>query len=146
MCNLPAYLTFTVAVIVAWVGFQQYLLAREKFKLDLFEKRFAVYKATQKFLVSLGSSEFGYDNTVQFLRDTQDAVFLFDQEIVDYLDTLYKKANTAIGVKFKYQHLPVGSERSVLCDQEMHLRLELGNELIRLKDVFAPYLKFKVWK
>ena len=50
MTNLPSYLTAIVAVMVAWIARQQYLLARENFMLDLFEKRFGVYKAAQKFL------------------------------------------------------------------------------------------------
>jgi hypothetical protein len=146
MSNLPSYLTFTVAVIVAWIGFQQFLLAREKFKLDLFEKRFAIYKATQKFLKSLGHPEFDFSNLVEFSRETQDAVFLFDEEIVVCLDTLYNKANMTISIISKYKPLPVGSERAALCDREMTLRLELGKELLNSKNVFAPYLKFKVWK
>ena len=42
--------TVLVAIFVACVSFQQYRINREKFKLDLFEKRFAVFAATRKLL------------------------------------------------------------------------------------------------
>src|ERR1700691_1638262 len=136
MNNLPAYLTFIVAVIVAWIGLQQFFLAREKFKLDLFEKRFAIYKATQKFLVNLGNPTLGFDVLIEFSRETQDALFLFEKEIVDYLDELHKKAGSLINTNLKCKQLPMGTERFDLYEQETQLRLELGNELIKLKDVF----------
>jgi hypothetical protein len=48
--NLPdfltatsAFLTFAVAAIVALITYKQFRLEREKFKLDLFDKRFAVF-------------------------------------------------------------------------------------------------------
>jgi hypothetical protein len=46
MCVLTLITAFT-AVIVAIVAIQQFLLAKEKFKLDLFEKRYAVFKGTR---------------------------------------------------------------------------------------------------
>lgn len=82
-----------MAALAAWIAYQQLILARERFKLDLFEKRFAVYKATQKFLVTImENSNIGWDDPVIFLRETQDAVSRFGQEIVNYLDSLYDKA------------------------------------------------------
>ncbi len=39
-----------IAAIAAWIAVQQYFLAKGKLKLDLFEKRFSVYKGVQVFL------------------------------------------------------------------------------------------------
>ena len=43
-------ITVLIGIFVAFVGYQQFKINREKFKLDLFEKRFAVYKGAQVFL------------------------------------------------------------------------------------------------
>ncbi len=86
------------------------------------------------------------NDALEYLRDTQDAVFLFKQEIVDYLDSLYKKAHLMRSLQKKSEPLPVGSERTALCEQESKLVKELVDELPKLKDVFGPYLRFKVWK
>jgi hypothetical protein len=43
-------ITLIIGTFVAYVGYQRYAINRERFKLDLFEKRFAVYKGVQVFL------------------------------------------------------------------------------------------------
>jgi hypothetical protein len=136
-----------LTAIVAWTNYQQLLLAKEKFKLDLFEKRFAVYKGAQRFLTHiLKSGKIELDKLFEFRRDTQDAVFLFSDDIPKYLDSIDRKA-LDMGTKAEqYKDLPVGEERSKLCKEESRLLMELLDELPRLKDVFAPYLKFKKWK
>jgi hypothetical protein len=65
-----------VAAIVAWIAYQQFRLAREKFKLDLFEKRFAVYSAARK-LLSIIAQKANIENKdlFEFLRDTHDSYF-----------------------------------------------------------------------
>ena len=37
-------ITVLIGAFVAFTGWQQYKINKERFKLDLFEKRFAVYK------------------------------------------------------------------------------------------------------
>ena len=140
-------LTIIIGATVAWVASQQYFLAREKFKLDLFEKRFAVYKATQQFLSDI-FAEAKLDSTklFEFRRDTQDAVFLFGDEIVEYLKTLDRKALQMRTLQRQFEPLPVGEERSRLCEEEGAIVKELSNELSRLSEVFSSYLKFRVWK
>lgn len=61
-----------VAAIVAWTNYQQHLLTKEKFKLDLFEKRFAVYKGVQRFLTHiLLKAKIELDKLDEFRGDTQ---------------------------------------------------------------------------
>ena len=46
----------------------------------------------------------------------------------------------------KYEPLPAGQKRSELGEKETRLLTELTNELPKLKEVFAPYLRFDKWK
>lgn len=46
-------ITVLIGTFVAFVRFMQYRVSRDKFKLDLFEKRFSVYKATHVFLTHI---------------------------------------------------------------------------------------------
>jgi hypothetical protein len=144
---IVAALTLVVAAMVAQVGYQQFKLARERFKLDLFEKRFAVYKAAQRLLsIVVQDGKVELNDLFEYRRDTQDAVFLFGQEVVDYLEMLDRKALELENTKHMYDPLPVGSERRWLCEKALVLLKDLGNELPRLKDVFGRYLRFQVWK
>ena len=59
----------------------------------------------------------------QFARDTDEAIFLFDRDLADYLREIYKKA-----VSLRYtnerladQRLPVGEERSKLAEEDENL-------------------------
>jgi len=136
-----------VAAIVAWTGYQQHLLAKEKFKLCLFKKRFAVYKGVQIFLTHiLIKAKVDMDKLFEFRRDTQDAMFLFDDAISTYIKEIDHKALDLHTTVETYRPLPKGDKRSHLCKHETQLLRELTGELPKLKDVFAPDLKFKKWK
>ena len=55
-----------LAGFAGYVTYQQFKLGREKFKLDLFEKRFSVFAAVRKFLSQLATE--GQVSIVQVLR------------------------------------------------------------------------------
>ena len=130
------------ATLVAWIGVQQYQLAHDRLKLDLWEKRYAVYKGAQKFLslvVQAGTTD--TKELFGFLHDTQDAFFLFRPELADYLTDMYKKGVDLRTTRMLYRDKAVGDERTRLCEKEGKLLLELSDELEQLKVRFAPYLK-----
>lgn len=136
-----------IAVMVACTGYQQHKLAKDKFKLDLFEKRFAVYKGIQRFLTIIHQkSEFDDGQLFEFRRDTQNATFLFGSEITKYINMIDSKALKMRSIVSQYQPLPVGKDRSVLVENQDQLLTELIAELPRLREVFAPYLRFEKWK
>jgi len=143
---IPSVTALLVA-IVTWIGVQQHKLAKEKFKLDMFEKRFAVYKGVQEFLtIILQNAKFDLNQLFEFRRKTQDSTFLFGKDIPQYIDVIDKKALKMRSVAEQYGPLPVGPQRSELCEEESRLLMELLDELPRLKEVFAPYLRFDKWK
>ena len=136
-----------IAASVAYIAYRQYGLAREKFKLDMFEKRFAVYKATQRFLtIILQDGRVDLEKLNEFRRDTQDAIFLFGQEIPTYLKRLDVQALDLMAINDELRDLPVGDERSRLCSKGSELLEALTGELPNLKSVFAQYLRFDRWK
>ncbi len=140
-------MTVCVGVFVAYVGYQQYCISREKFKLDLFEKRFSVYKGVQVFLTHiLINAKFEIEQLYKFRADTQDAVFLFDKDIVVYIDSIDKKSLEFNCLCDELENIPVGEERTKKCEEKARLLKGLIGQLPKLKEVFAPYLKFKTWK
>ena len=136
-----------IAFAVACILYLQYRLARQKFKLDMFDKRFSVYKATQKLLtIILVKGELEQQALFTFRADTQDAVFLFGQDIPSYLERIDKQVLELMVIPSRSQDLPVGEERTRLCERKTELIGALMDELPRLKDIFAPYLKFAKWR
>ena len=47
---MPILISSILTIAISFIAFQQFLLAKEKFKLDMFEKRLVVFKAVQKFI------------------------------------------------------------------------------------------------
>ena len=152
---IPSTSVLLVA-IVAWTGYQQHNLAKAKFKLDMFEKRFAVYKGVQIFLTIIlkegklnlfkEDDEHSITPFFEFRRKTQDSTFLFGKEIHQYIDGIDKKSLELSSVASMIKPLPGGQERSELCRKQTLLLRELIGELPKLKEVFAPYLRFDKWK
>ena len=140
-------LTIINALFVTFVIFMQYKLSKDKFKLDLFDKRYAVYKGTQKFLSKiLKEAKIEIKDIFEFRGDTQDAVFLFEEDIPVYLKTIDGKA---LGLWEKQQSLegiPKGEERSRICREISEFERWLTSQLPELKNEFKPYLGFRKWK
>jgi hypothetical protein len=77
-------------VFIAW---QQRQIARNKLRLDLFDRRYRVYDATRKFLsVILRDATFTDSQLFEFYGGTSDTEFLFGSDVVDYLANRYESA------------------------------------------------------
>jgi hypothetical protein len=65
-------LTIIVGLLVAYAAYNQFVLAREKLKLDLFEKRYAIFKSLQSFLSDiLREANVINERIVNFRTETQ---------------------------------------------------------------------------
>ena len=138
------FLTFLVALTVAWVAIQQWWINREKLRLDLFERRYAVYDSAYKFIASI-LREGGVDQTEQreFWEGTIEGVFLFDSDVNEYLEELRKQS-----IQLHYHAI---SQKSAGDDHAMHTEREgallnwfatqVSND--GMVKVFNPYLRFQ---
>jgi hypothetical protein len=142
--EIPA-LAALIAALVAWVAVQNHQLAREKHKLDLFEKRFAVFRAAQVLLgrVQEDGGVRKLESILEYRRDTQVAAFLFGPDVESYLAKLDQKARDLWSIHATLERLPVGDERTNQALRENELAHDLISELPKLKTVFGSYLHFK---
>lgn len=86
---VPQVLLAIIAACTAWIAFQQWVTARLKLNHDLFERRFAVYVATQECIVScLNSVDGQIGDTRPFFEAQRVAPFLFGKEINAFLATV----------------------------------------------------------
>ncbi|MFQ5687656.1 MAG: hypothetical protein ACE5GV_13460 [Candidatus Scalindua sp.] len=158
--------TITIAIMVASIGFLQYLnnrklklISEEKLKLDLFEKRFKVYQATKDVIPIVTADETpNFEALEDFNNKTSEAVFLFDESLHDYLDDIYKNAYVLSNIKFGKgftditKELPaqVVKDEALALDEgergENEIKNRLWDRSRELEEVFAPYLRFKTWK
>ena len=147
MEHILAILTIIIGGLVAFVAYSQFILARDKFKLDLFEKRFAIYKGVQSFLTDImKEAKVTIERLFQYRAETQDSMFLFDGKIAEYLKEIDEKALNLYAIALERSDMPKGDQGSSLAKEESELLRWLISQLPKLKDIFSPYLKFKTWK
>ena len=142
-----AVVTLCNALIVAVIAVRQYLLSKERFKFDMFDKRYTVYKNTQVFLTKImRDAKIEMDDIFEFRAGTQDSVFLFGEDIPNYLKNIDNKALELWEIHESLDGVPKGEERSNMSRRQTELLGWLTSQLPELKNKFAPYLKFKTWK
>lgn len=120
----------------------QYNLARWRWKLELYNKRYPVYLNTMGFISNITSGTGNNDQLLfTFLREARDKEFLFGKEIQEFLIELYKKGNELDTHQKVYKDLPVGEERSRRVDKAGEIKKWFPEQYDTAKKLFAEYLK-----
>jgi hypothetical protein len=84
-----------VTVCMVWIAVQQMFIARQKLNHDLFDRRYAVYVATQTLMVACLNSIGGdIGNLRPFIDAQKVAPFLFGKEINEFLAQVWKHSAT----------------------------------------------------
>jgi hypothetical protein len=88
-----ALIPIAIAVLGSYIAIQQYRTNRRKLKIDLFDKRYEIYDAINKYLVVVIK---GNHNNLTYQQDftagTRGAQFLFNEEIKEYIDEIWSKS------------------------------------------------------
>lgn len=86
-------LTIVIAAFVAYIAWKQYLTAKLKLTLDLFDRRYKVWRALEDFLlVLIRRADVSDDDFRRFVMDTGDAAFLFPEDVPEYLQLVRERA------------------------------------------------------
>jgi hypothetical protein len=139
--------TLVVGLFAAYLAYHQYRLSRERFKLDLFEKRFKVFSGARVFLTHImreGKLK-DLDPLWEYRAAIGEATFLFDEDITTYLEEIYKRAVDLHVAGHSMEPLPVGDERTRLATEMSESLQWLSQQLPELTKRFSPYMKFKTW-
>lgn len=89
----------------------------EKLSPEVYDRKMAVYRTTRAFLSVIGTkAAINTDEILAFGRDTDEALFMFDQEVADYLRELQTQAGKLYGTGRLLDNpaLPIGDRRTDL--------------------------------
>lgn len=142
---LSALLVPTVAVLGSIIAYRQWRTAQNKLKLDLFEKRFAVYDSARHLVSSITTHGIVINEEIyKFIAYTREAKWLLNTDIAMYLDEeLYRKALHLQALDSQLAGLPVGEARSA----NVHTQTELKNWILQqynvLDEKFSPFLRLE---
>jgi hypothetical protein len=143
-----AYVTAVVvpviALIGAWIAFRQSQIARNKLKLDLYDRRFEIYEAVQKTLGTItAQGKLGLGDEVMYLSGIQSAKWLFSPEVAAYLETTLWHKIVDFGLHNTMSEGPPSDERN----KHVRARAETMKWLMaqhkELDRLCGPYLELK---
>ena len=90
---LAAFLTPVTAGIVAYIAWQQYRLRQFDTRMQLYDRRVAVFESVMKYIANVVARDRCEDQEADaLLRETSYAKHLFGNEIVDFIDEVIKQA------------------------------------------------------
>lgn len=117
---------------------------REKLRLDLFDRRFAVYEAASEFITKAARGDrLNADHRFDLLRDTKGATWLFDQRTAQYItDSLFSDAYDVVRISEQLEVEPDPEERRRLYHERNMYCATFKQHADRLNKVLAPYLRF----
>jgi len=141
-----AIVALVVGAIAAGVAFRQYRVAEAKLKLDLFDKRYAIFLETWTILsevVMKGTREKNWGLATPFNNFMPQASFLFGADVADYLSAASKRWTDLRAFEAE------GSTN--LTPAQMAQTAELKAWFFRQADVgckelFGRYLSFERWR
>ena len=133
-----------IAAIVAYIAWQQHKTNRDKLRLNLYNKRYEVFYSLMVLLSRISQQlNIKLEQIDEFSRATKEAVFLFDEGIETYLETIRKKALDLWATKTELEGLPKGDARSAKARAITKLSGWFRKQHDVAIDKFGKYLKFK---
>jgi hypothetical protein len=121
---------------------QQVELASIRLQHDLFDRRFAIFEATQKLLIEvLETSNVSDEGYSAFVQETRKSVFLFGKELSDYLGEMRGNAvELHLTVLKLTGETPLGEERNTLAASRAELSTWFVDQFDVLIDKFKSTL------
>jgi L-rhamnose isomerase len=90
---------------------EQAHIASEKLRHDLYDRRYRVFDAARRLLAQIVSQKNASDDALRaFVIDTDDAVFLFDDDMAAQLKEIHKRAQRLQFFQHQIESTPVGHE------------------------------------
>ena len=137
-----ALATIIAASIVGYVAYKQWNTSRQQLQLNLFDKRYEIYKKTQYYLSSImGKGKSDPESMRAFIPAIHDSKFLFrDQTVHEFLDKIYEESiHTAVDVGDLADNV-----RPAIVQKKWDSIKTLSRNLEELEEVFRPHLQVKI--
>lgn len=134
-----------IAIFGAFIAYRQWRTAQNKLKLDLFNRRWIIYEAVQKYLSSLMvSGKTTPEMEFEFLTGKRGAQWLFDEKVTLYLDKeLWSKICDLGCIQSELDGMPAGEERTKKIQAKRELREWFMAQSKAVDEKFSPFLSLR---
>jgi hypothetical protein len=159
MCQLPQWVSYLQALAVplvaaaialfgAWVAACQMWIAREKLRIDAFDRQYnrrvAVYEATRTLLADIFHKPVSEDMIRDFGWKTLDAQFLFNKQMYKFLSEVRNRVAIYANAEAHVLREPPGAEQDEykkIYRQQLDWITEQGEQ--SFAERFEPFLVYK---
>lgn len=144
---LSGLLTPMLAILTAYIAWQQWKTNKRRFDWDRYEKRLRVYEAVKNFLAVIArDAKPKFEDISSLIRETAEADFLFGDEIPKYLTEMRNHANELRIACDQYidstQFRPEGYNHAEVVERSHRELSWLAEQMDGgAKEKFAKYLK-----
>jgi hypothetical protein len=139
-------ITLIVGSFAGYVAYLQFKINREKLRLDLFTRRLEAFEKVQEYFTLVMREGRVTDEALRLLSEARyRSRFLFGHEMEKYFDELWEKAFQMRGLYLRLygpNSLPVGPERTSICEQESVLLKWKIAQLKSSHEKYARYMRF----
>lgn len=147
MLDIPTVtliLTGAIGCVTSYIAIQQWLTAKNKLRLDIFDRRYPVFEAALKLVsIAVQKGDVPDEARREFVIATRGAQFLFDQKLQDYCDALAKEAiNVRVGEQMM-DSLPLGDRRTKSAEAWAERMKWFTEQVDEIPKRFAPFLKIR---
>lgn len=102
-------------MVTGYIALQQWQINKNKLRLDLFDRRWAVFEAAMRLAASaVHKPTITSDDLREFATATRGVRFLFNKSLEEYCDKLRTEAVAILFENRKLEDLPVGDERTTI--------------------------------
>ena len=138
-------------VVTGTLGFAQWRIARaqkdiayDKLKLDLFERRYAVYRASWDICVAFMNEEIEVDVLGEWRNTLSESQFLFPKGVIDLTRSIWKECFDWEQNYELLKHNKIDEEeRNRTREWQKKIIKTMGNLRLQIDSTFDPELGFK---
>jgi hypothetical protein len=138
---LTALLTPTIAIVGTVIAILQWKINQKRLQHELFNRRIKLFEVVAGYIANAMSRGDVVDGEeYQFLRDTKHARFIFDKEVDDYINEIFRKS---IDLQFFSRQIKQlqGKPLEEVSEKRRKVFEWLQNELKNLQKRFEKFLQ-----
>jgi hypothetical protein len=137
----PTLVAVAVGAFAGYIGWQQWQTANYRLRLDMFDRRYAMYEATKFLLgtIAINGAVASKDFT-DFREKIRGAEFFFDREAREFFQGILDQSWRAYMARSRQAHVNEGATLDTLLDEEEECLRVVSAQGKDLERLFSKYL------